>query len=97
MDSWIFIIILLIIMIIVIACTLLKRKGYSLKNNGLETVVGEKCTVTEKIDNYAGCGQVRINGQIWSARGAFENDVFEEGETLRIIAIEGVKLVCKKS
>ena len=97
MDIWIFIILLLIIMIIAIAYTLLKRKGCGLKNNSLETVVGEKCTVTEKIDNYAGCGQVRINGQLWSARGTAENDVFEEGETLRIIAIEGVKLVCKKS
>ena len=59
--------------------------------------INNTAAFTEKIDNYAGCGQVRINGQIWSARGAFENDVFEEGETLRIIAIEGVKLVCKKS
>lgn len=61
-----------------------------------DSVVGERCVVVEKIDNYAGCGEVRVKGQIWSARGVVENDVFEEGETLKVVAIEGAKLICKK-
>lgn len=60
------------------------------------TLVGEKCVVTERIDNYAGCGEVKVKGEIWSARGVLENDAFSEGETLKIVAIEGAKLVCKK-
>lgn len=59
-------------------------------------LVGEKCVVTERIDNYAGCGQVKVKGEIWSARGVLENDAFSEGETLKIVAVEGAKLVCKK-
>ena len=59
-------------------------------------IVGERCVVTERIDNYAGCGQVKVKGQIWSARGVLENDVFSEGENLKIVAMEGAKLVCKK-
>ena len=62
----------------------------------LESVIGEKCLVTERIDNFAGCGQVKVNGQGWSARGAYDNDVFEVGESLMVVAIEGVKLICKK-
>ena len=62
----------------------------------IEAIVGERCVVTERIDNYASCGQVRVNGQIWSARGALEDDTFEVGEVLNIVAIEGVKLICKK-
>lgn len=62
----------------------------------LESVVGEKCVVTERIDNFAGCGQVKVNGQGWSARGAYDADIFEAGETLKVVAIEGVKLICKK-
>lgn len=62
----------------------------------IDAIVGEKCVVTEKIDNYAGCGQVKIKGQIWSARGVLEDDVFDEGEHLRVVAIEGVKVICKK-
>ena len=62
----------------------------------IDAIIGERCVVTEKIDNYAGCGQVRIKGLIWSARGVGDDDVFEEGEVLQVVAIEGVKVICKK-
>jgi len=62
----------------------------------VDAIVGEKCIVTEKIDTFAGCGQVKVKGQVWSARGAVDEDVFEIGDTLQVIAIEGVKLICKK-
>lgn len=62
----------------------------------LDTIVGEKCIVTEKIDTFAGCGQAKIKGQVWSARGLNTDDVFEPGEILRVVGIEGVKLICKK-
>ena len=63
----------------------------------LDSLVGEKCTVVEKIDNFAGCGLVKIGKQQWSARGTFDDDVFEIGEILTVVAIEGVKLICKKN
>ena len=71
-------------------------KGKNTKTN-LDAIIGEKCVVTEKIDNYAGCGQAKVKGQIWSARSVDENDVFESGEVLVVVAIEGVKLICKKA
>ena len=62
-----------------------------------DSIVGERCVVTERIDNLAGCGQVKVRGgQIWSARGVAEDAAFSEGETLKIVAIEGAKLICKK-
>ena len=72
-----------------------KLKGAITKTN-VDAVIGERCIVTEKIDNYAGCGQAKVKGQIWSARGVGEDDVFEVGESLYVVAIEGVKLICKK-
>ena len=71
-------------------------KGKNTKTN-LDAIIGEKCVVTEKIDNYAGFGQAKVKGQIWSARSVDENDVFESGEVLVVVAIEGVKLICKKA
>ena len=62
----------------------------------IETIIGDKCVVTEKIDNYAGCGQAKVRGQVWSARSVNDEETFEEGELLKIVAIEGVKLICKK-
>lgn len=70
------------------------RRGSSKTN--IDAIIGERCVVTERIDNYAGCGQARVGSQIWSARGAHEEDTFEVGEVLNVVAIEGVKLICKK-
>ena len=70
--------------------SLLKKKN---KGDG---IVGERCIVVERVDNYAGCGEVKVKGQVWSARGVYENDVFSEGEELKIVAIEGAKLICRK-
>ncbi len=67
----------------------------STKTN-VDAIIGEKCIVTEKIDNFAGCGQAKVKGQIWSARGIGEDDIFDVGEVLKIVAIEGVKIICKK-
>ena len=87
------------IIFVALICVLLILKRYGFLGSGvttIESIVGEKCIVTETIDNFAGCGQVRVKGQLWSARGLFEDDIFECGESLRIVAIEGVRAVCKK-
>ena len=83
---------------IVLSRTVLK-KYFSFKKTptNVEAVVGEKCVVLERIDNYAGCGQAKVRGQIWSARSIDDEECFEEGEILRVVAVEGVKLICKKN
>ena len=90
-----------VIATVVFACAyylvILKYVNNSGKSLSIDAVVGEKCVVVEKIDNYAGCGLVRIGRQLWSARGAYEEDSFEIGESLIVVAIEGVKLICKKA
>ena len=72
---------------------ILKGKKTSVK---IEDLVGQRCTVYERIDNYAGCGLVDVGGLVWSARGIEEDSAFEKGEVLSVIAIEGVKLICDK-
>ena len=62
-----------------------------------QAIIGERCIVTEKIDNFAGCGQAKVKGQIWSARSVSDDETFEVGEILNVVAIEGVKLICKKN
>jgi membrane protein implicated in regulation of membrane protease activity len=59
-------------------------------------IVGERCVVVEQINPSAGCGEVKVKGQIWAATGVSDNDVFEEGENLKVVAMKGAKLICKK-
>ena len=54
--------------------------------------IGETAVVTEKIDNIAGKGAVKVNGIEWSARTQ-SGDTVEPGNTVKVIKIDGVKLI----
>ena len=83
---------------IVLSRTVLKKYiSFTKTATNVEAVVGEKCVVIERIDNYAGRGQAKVRGQVWSARSIDDDETFEEGAVLRIVAVEGVKLICKKN
>ena len=76
---------------------LFNKKNGQEKEFNPDNIVGKRCSVTETVDNNAGCGQVKVNGQFWAARAVYDEDRFEVGETLRIVAIEGVRLVCVRA
>ncbi len=61
-----------------------------------DAVIGEEAIVTEAICNIEARGQVKVRGQIWTARSENKDTTYEVGEVLHVIAIEGVKLICKK-
>ena len=61
----------------------------------VDAVIGERAIVTERVDNLSGCGQIKVGTQIWSARAMDPDIVFEVGEVVTVMAIEGVKLICK--
>ncbi len=60
----------------------------------LEAMVGKTCTVTERLDPLTG-GQVEVEGNLWAARSLSAEAAYEVGTTLSVVAIEGVKLICK--
>lgn len=62
----------------------------------VDNIIGKRCVVTEVLDNYVGSGQVKLGGQYWSARAVSDDTVYEVGERLFVVALEGVKLICKK-
>ena len=70
----------------------LRKEGARLN---LDAIIGEKAIVVDRIQNIAGSGQVKVHNQIWSARSSEPDKVFETGEVVSVVAIEGVKLICK--
>ena len=54
--------------------------------------IGAAAVVTEKIDNIAGKGAVKVNGIEWSARSESGN-IIEPDTTVTVIRIDGVKLI----
>jgi membrane protein implicated in regulation of membrane protease activity len=57
-----------------------------------DKVIGQVCTVTQKIDNLAGTGTVAVDGKTWTAR-TLDGQILLPGELVQIQRIEGVKLM----
>jgi len=58
--------------------------------------VDKEALVLEDIDNTKGTGQIKVEGQIWSARTA-DGSVVPAGETVLTLEIQGVKLIVKQT
>ena len=61
-----------------------------------DMVIGKDAVVTEAIDNLHARGAVLLDGKTWTARMDRETDKAEKGETVRVLRIEGVKLIVEK-
>jgi membrane protein implicated in regulation of membrane protease activity len=57
-----------------------------------EGVIGKTAVVIVTIDNMKAVGQVRVDGQQWSAK-SYTGDVIEKDTMVKVEAIAGVKLI----
>lgn len=58
------------------------------------SIIGKKAIVISKINNIEGNGQIKIDGEIWSAKSLTDEDIPENTE-VEILDIDGVKAVVK--
>lgn len=56
---------------------------------GAAALVGRRAVVLERIANHEGVGQVRVDGEIWSARAFDDDRVIEPGTKVEIVDIRG--------
>ena len=59
------------------------------------TILGKKAIVSQAIDNFKGSGQIKIDGDMWSAKSDNDEPI-EAGIPVEILSIDGVKAVVKK-
>ena len=102
LDWWIQIVVFIVLstLFLVLAKTVFKK--YLVKKVGQEKtdtdlLIGKSARVVEDIDNFEERGAVKINGQLWTARMENDSDKAAEGESVVIVEIKGVKLICKRA
>lgn len=61
-----------------------------------DSLINETAIVIKEIDNIKGYGQVKVKGQIWSAK-SLNNEIISENEKVKIIDIQGVRLVVERA
>ena len=59
--------------------------------------IGRAAVVTERIDNLAATGAVKLDGVVWTARSTDDAVAIETGERVTVRAIEGVNLIVERS
>src|SRR4051812_27732083 len=65
------------------------RRMPALSRTGTALLVGKSATVLERVANDEHAGLVRIEGDTWTARAYDEDQVFEPGTRVQVVAIKG--------
>ena len=97
-QLWIQIVVFVVVSAIAVAVTrpLVKKMiNKKAEPTNADMVIGKTGIVTEKIDNLAPSGIVKVNGSVWTARSA-DDSVIEADEKVIIKEISGVKLLVIK-
>ena len=72
-----------------------KKFAYVKKTNtNVYSIIGKRALVIKTIDPIHSVGQIKINGEIWTAE-SIDNQVIDEGSEVEILEIKGVKTIVK--
>lgn len=75
---------------------LAKRMKKKIQATNVDALIGKTALVLEYIDNTAGKGQVKLDGNVWSARSV-DGKKIPEGEEVVVLSVEGVKLMVQSA
>lgn len=84
---------------VLLFCTRPFVKKFSKNDNTItnaQSIIGKKAVVTKEINSLKGTGQIKVNGEAWSAKSSKE-DIIEEGAKVTILNINGVKAIVELS
>lgn len=71
------------------------KENEEVKSN-TESLIGKNGIVIKEINNIESKGQIKVNGELWSAFSENPTEIIEAGSTVCIEDIRGVKLKVKK-
>lgn len=93
--QWILFIAFSVFLLIITKPLVKKLTKNQREKTNIDAQIGKTTVVTQKIDNIAETGEVKLNGLFWAARSA-DNSVIEKDEQVRVKNVEGVKLIVEK-
>ncbi len=73
----------------------LKVRRKKTKTN-IDALIGKIVVITEEVNNIEGRGTGKLSGQLWTVRACDGSEPLTPGDLAVVVAIEGVKLICRK-
>ena len=89
------VIVFLAVSIVLLVSTRSWAKKYlnsKIQKTNVDSVIGEKTRLTERVSNLDQTGKAVVLGQEWTARAAHDNEIIEQGELVEVVAVSGVNL-----
>lgn len=74
----------------------MKHLDAKTEKTNAEALVGKNAVVLVEINNLKGTGQAKVEGMEWSARATDDSVIIPQGTTVKIVEIQGVKLIVEK-
>ena len=96
MVQWILFLIVSLILLIFTRPLAVRYMKRGVTRTNVNSLIGKKAVVIQKIDNLSQMGQVRINDIEWMARTESDEETIPEKSVVEIEAVQGVKLIVKK-
>lgn len=66
------------------------------QKTNVESVVGARARVTERVSNLDQTGRAVVLGQDWSVRAEDDKEIIEPETLVEVVRVSGVKLIVKK-
>ncbi len=94
-DGTVFLVVSMLLLVLV--RPVLRRRLTPAKGlpTGVKALEGKSALVLDRVANDE--GQVKVDGQVWTARPMNEGDVFEPGERVTVVQIDGATAMVWKN
>lgn len=73
-----------------------KISGEQTRKINVDEIIGKNALVLEDINNKAGTGIIKVNGDTWRAFSNDDEIVIKKGEYVKILQVEGAHVVVEK-
>lgn len=82
-----------IVLVVLTRPLAMKHLNNKTEKTNVEGLIGMNAVVLQEINNLQETGQAKINGMEWTARAKDNKDVIPVGTVVKIVEIQGVKLI----
>ncbi|SHH16613.1 NfeD family protein [Thermosipho atlanticus] len=73
-----------------------KMSGEQPRKINIDEIIGKRALVIEEIDNKAGKGVVKVNGDTWRAYSQKDDIKIKKGEHVKVLQVEGAHLIVER-
>ncbi|HUO40073.1 MAG TPA: NfeD family protein [Mycobacterium sp.] len=94
-DGAVFLVVSVVLLALVRPALKRRLLGHVPETTGIKALEGKSATVLDRVARHE--GQVKLDGEVWTARPFNADDVYEPGEQVTVMHIDGATAVVWKN